>query len=105
MAQPSVIELKGRIDNVTSAAIETSINSALDGMPLALILDFAEVTFVSSIGLRVLLTAAKRCRKQNTKLLLHSISPQILDLFAVSGLKTFFPIYSSREDALAVLSS
>lgn len=104
MTQPSVIELKGRIDNLTSAGIEASICSALDGAPSALILDFAGVTFVSSIGLRVLLMAAKRCRKQNTRLLLHSVAPQILDLFELSGLKAFFSIYSNREAALAVLA-
>ncbi len=101
MSQQSVIELNGRIDNVTSAGVEANIDSALDAMPSALILDFAKVTFVSSIGLRVLLMAAKRCRKQNARLALHSVSPQIASLFALSGLNPFFPIYSTREAALA----
>ena len=101
MAQPSIIELKGRIDNVTSADIEASIESVLDGTPPALILDFSKVTFVSSIGLRVLLMAAKRCRKQNARFALHSVSPQIVGLFGLSGLNAFLPTYSSREAALA----
>jgi anti-anti-sigma factor len=103
MAQPSIIELTGRMDNVTSAAIEASIGSALDGTPSALVLDFTGVTFVSSIGLRILLMAAKRCRKQNAQLALHSVSPQIADLFGLSGLKAFFPMYPTREAALAAI--
>lgn len=103
MAQPSIIELTGRVDNVTSAGIEASIDSALDGTPSALVLDFTRVTFVSSIGLRVLLMAAKRCRKQNAHLALHSVSPQIVELFRVSGLKAFFPMYPTREAALAAV--
>ncbi len=103
MAQPSIIQIQGRIDNVTSSAVEANIGSALDATPSALVLDFSEVSFVSSIGLRVLLMAAKRCRKQNAHLVLHSVSPQIVDLFGVSGLKEFFPIYPTREAALAAI--
>jgi len=103
MGQPNIIELTGRLDNVTSAEIEVNIGLALDTAPSALILDFSQVTFVSSIGLRVLLMAAKRCRKQNTRLALHSVSKPIADLFRVSGLTEFFPIYPAREAALAAV--
>jgi anti-sigma B factor antagonist len=103
MGQPNIVELTGRIDNVTSAGIETSIGLALDEIPSALILDFSHVTFVSSIGLRALLMVAKRCRKQNTPLALHSVSKPIVELFRVSGLTEFFPIYPTRETALAAI--
>jgi len=100
MGQPHIIEFTGRIDNVSSSTIEANIGSALDASPSALILDFTGVTFVSSIGLRVLLIAAKRCRKQNMRLALHSVSPQIVELFGLSGLNPFFSLYANREAAL-----
>ena len=100
MGLPHIIELTGRIDNVSSSTIEANIGSALDASPSALILDFTGVTFVSSIGLRVLLIAAKRCRKQNMRLALHSVSPQIVELFGLSGLNPFFSLYANREAAL-----
>jgi anti-sigma B factor antagonist len=103
MGQPNIVELTGRIDNVTSTDIEASIGLALDAAPSALILDFSNVTFVSSIGLRVLLMVAKRCRKQNAPLALHSVSRPIVDLFRVSGLTEFFPIYPTREAAVAAV--
>jgi anti-sigma B factor antagonist len=101
MAQPSVLELPTRIDSTTSADVDARINAALDGEPSALVLDFSGVTFVSSAGLRVLLTAAKRCRKQNAPLALHSVSPQIVKLFDLSALTAFFPMFPSRDAALA----
>ena len=104
MGQPSIIELDGRIDHVTSPGIEAKIGSVLDESPSALILDFTRVTFLSSIGLRVLLMAAKRCRKQNAQIALHSVSPRIVELFGVSGMTSFFPIYPSREAALAIFA-
>lgn len=105
MAQPTILELVGRIDNVTAAEMESKINAALDGSPSALVLDLGGITFVSSIGLRVLLMAAKRCRKQNAGLALHSVGPAIVDLLGLSGLKAFFPIYDSREAAVASVTA
>lgn len=105
MAEPTIVELVGRIDNVTSADIESQINAALDASPSALVLDFSGITFVSSIGLRVLLMAAKRCRKQNAGLALHSVAPAIVELFGLSGLKAFFPVHESREAAVAAVGS
>lgn len=104
MAQPSILELAGRIDNDSSADVESKINAALDGSPSALVLDFSGITFVSSSGLRVLLMAAKRCRREKTALALHSVAPAINDLFGLSGLKAFFPVHESREAALAAVA-
>jgi anti-anti-sigma factor len=104
MQQPSVIELQGRIDHLTSPAIETRISSALDAAPTALVLDFTAVTFVSSIGLRMMLMAAKRCRKQNAKIALHSVPPQIVELLRMSALTAFFSIHADRESALAAIA-
>jgi hypothetical protein len=56
------------------------------------------------IELRALLMTVKRCRKQNTQLTLHSVSPQIVDLFGMSGLSAFLPMYATREAALAAIS-
>lgn len=105
MAEPTVLELTGRIDNVTAADMEAKINAALDGSPSALVLDLSGIAFVSSIGLRVLLMAAKRCRKQNAGLALHSVAPAIVDLFNLSGLKAFFPIYEGRDAAIAAVTA
>jgi anti-anti-sigma factor len=103
MNPPTILVLTGRIDHTTSADIETHIDAALDGMPRAFLLDFTAVTFVSSIGLRVLLRAAKRCEKQQARFALHSVRPQIVDLLALSGLTAFCPQYASLDAALAAL--
>jgi anti-anti-sigma factor len=103
MEQPVIMELPGRIDNVTSTGLESSIGHELDATPPALILDFSHVTFVSSMGLRMLLMVAKRCRKQQTPLALHSVSKTVVDVFRVSGVTEFFPMHPTRETALAAV--
>ena len=56
--------------------------------------------FVSSTGLRVLLSASKRCRQQSTKLALYSIKPNIADVFDMGGLTAFLPMFPDRASAL-----
>jgi anti-anti-sigma factor len=104
MAEPSIIELPSRIDTATSADVERHIATVLDQQAAALVLDFTQVVFVSSFGLRVLLMVAKRCRKQNTRLALHSVPKQIVELLSLSGLTQFFPMFATREAALAALA-
>jgi anti-sigma B factor antagonist len=98
-----VMEIKGRLDSMTSVELEHKIKLALDGLPPALVLDFAAVEFLSSVGLRVLLSAAKRCRKQNTKLALHSLKSNIAEVFALGGLTAFLPAYGDRASAFTAV--
>jgi anti-anti-sigma factor len=100
MTEPLILEMTGRLDQAASPGMESRIGTALDEGPPALVLDFSAVTFVSSIGLRTLLMTAKRCRRQRAKLALHSVPPQIADLFRLSGLTEFFPTYADRAAAL-----
>jgi anti-anti-sigma factor len=100
MENSSVVVLAGRIDALASQELERTIGPALDGLPAALVLDFAVVDFLSSAGLRVMLATAKRCRKQNTKLALHSLKPEIVEVFQLSGLTDFFPVLPDRAAAL-----
>jgi anti-anti-sigma factor len=101
--QTYVMEVKGRLDSATSAELEEKIKSALDSLPAALVLDFAGVEFLSSVGLRVMLSAAKRCRKQGTKLALHSLKSNIAEVFELGGLTVFLPAYRDRNNALAAV--
>jgi anti-anti-sigma factor len=100
----NIIELSGRIDNNSSAAIEARINAVLDAQPQTLILDMRGVDFVSSLGLRVMLSAAKRCRKQSTKIALCGVLPQVEEVFQLSGLSAFFPMHPNCEAAQQALA-
>ena len=103
MEQTRVLEIKGRLDSLTSVELEGQIKSALNAQPRAVVLDFSGVEFLSSAGLRVLLSAAKRCRQQSTKLALHSLMPNIAEVFDLGGLTVFLPAYPDRASALSAV--
>jgi len=101
--QAIVLVLRGRLDSSAASTFADRMKNVLDNVPSALVLDLAAVDFVSSAGLREMLVTAKRCRSQGTKLALHSLHQNVVDVFQLSGLTGFFPIHSDRTSALAAV--
>ena len=98
------LEIAGRLDSTAALDLEQKVKAAVDALPAALVMDFAGVDFLSSAGLRVMLSAAKRCRQQGTRVALHSLRPQIAAVFEMSGLTAFLPSYPDRAAALQAVA-
>jgi len=99
-----VIELPPRIDSVTSADLEKNINRLITDKAIILC-DFTQNTYISSLGLRVLLSALKTLKRSGGNLALCSLSPYVLEIFDVSGFSRIFSIYSSESIAIGELVS
>lgn len=74
---------EGRIDTLTAPELDQAVQQNLDGVTL-LILDLAEVNFISSAGLRVLLSAQKRMNRQGTMIVEH-VCPAIMEVLEMTG--------------------
>jgi anti-sigma B factor antagonist len=68
-----------------------------------IILNFANVEFLSSAALGKLITFEKKARRIGADLILSNISPEIYQVFAITNLNKLFQIKDSEADALAVL--
>jgi anti-anti-sigma factor len=101
----SEVRPEGRIDSITGAAFEKDLLQQIDGGHRRLLLDFAEVQYVSSAGLRVVLLAAKRMKAVGGKLALCSLNPQITEVFEISGFARILDIHPSRDTALAAFGA
>ncbi|MCR5089371.1 MAG: STAS domain-containing protein [Oscillospiraceae bacterium] len=77
------VALGGRLDTTTSPELESELKSSLDNVT-ELIMDFAELEYISSAGLRVLLSAQKIMNKQGSMKVIHS-NENILEIFEVTG--------------------
>ncbi len=77
------LELSGRLDTATSPQLEAEISSCISGAE-ALILDFAELEYISSAGLRVLLAAQKTMNKQG-KMIIKNVNETINEVFEITG--------------------
>lgn len=75
--------IEGRLDTTTAPQLESELRSSIDGID-RLLLDFASLEYVSSAGLRVLLSAQKVMNKQGS-MAVRNVSDDVMDVFEVTG--------------------
>ena len=84
------IAVQGRLDTTTAPDLEKEIKTGLDGVT-ELIMDFAELTYISSAGLRVLLSAQKKMSKQGSMKVIHA-NEMVKEVFDVTGFSDILDI-------------
>jgi anti-anti-sigma factor len=99
------VRLTGRLDSATGPTFEKDLLGRIDGGGRRLLLDFTELQYISSAGLRIVLLAAKKMKSAGGRLALCSLNPQIAEVFAISGFTNILDIHPSRDAALATLSA
>ena len=81
--QTLTIAPEGRLDTLTAPQLESEIRSSLEGMT-ELVFDFNKLVYISSAGLRVLLSAQKTMNKQGT-MVLENVRPEIMEILEITG--------------------
>ena len=84
------IALKGRLDTVTSPTLEAELKQSLDGLA-ELVFDFSELEYISSAGLRVMLSAQKTMNKQGSMVIRH-VNETIMEVFEVTGFSAILSV-------------
>ena len=95
-----VFKLDGRLDSNTSPAFEEKVDDAIGNGAKLMIIDFENLEYLSSAGLRVILKTTKELKRQEGKLVLCSMADYVREVFEISGFDSFLPITASRDDAL-----
>lgn len=97
----TILGLKGRLDSNTSDDFEKKLLGLIQTGETRLILDFKDLDYISSAGLRVLLKAAKELKRTNGRVSFCALKDYIREIFDLSGFVSFFPIYSTLEESLS----
>ena len=77
------LKVIGRLDTSTAPQLEAEMNDSLDSAK-DLILDFSELEYISSAGLRVILKAQKLMNKQGT-MKLTGVNDTVMEVFDITG--------------------
>lgn len=85
-----VIGLEGRLDTSTAPQLEESVNGAIADVT-DLKFDFAKLEYISSAGLRVLLSTQKIMNKQG-KMVINNVSEEVMEIFDVTGFSDILTI-------------
>lgn len=96
----TVLSVSGRIDTSTSAEFERKLQDLMDEGQKNFVMDFSSVEFLSSSGLRVLVTTRKKLRNSGGDIVLANPSQRASDSFEIAGLDKLFKSYPDRETAI-----
>lgn len=94
----TVLAPKARIDSSTASIFEDALLAAVQEGNGNVVVDFIDVDYISSAGLRAVLEAAKRARARGGKLVLCGMKSTIRQVFDISGFSKILPIKESRAD-------
>lgn len=96
------INLGGQIDSHTSSQIEAVFNEEIThNQNYRLIVSFADVSYISSSGLKVLVSAWRRARQNGGDVLIADLQPRIREVFDMIGFDMMFNIYENAAAAVA----
>lgn len=95
-----LVRLAGEIDSATEDVVSGPLFSCLDRTPHAVVIDLAQVEFMGSTGLHLLVRAYQHARRGGVEMRLVVDTPLMSRLMEISGLDAYLPICTSLADAL-----
>ena len=95
--------LLGRLDSAGVEQVEAPLTAALRDGTGHVLLDFGKVSFVGSLGIRLLIALGRTLQKQRRGLALFGVQPQVAEVFETVALGDLIPIAGTEEAALAEL--
>jgi anti-sigma B factor antagonist len=102
-ADAVILVLSGKLDATTAKTFEDRILGVINSGTLRLLVDLAQLDYVSSSGLRVFILAAKRLQTLDGKIVLCSMKDHVRQVFDLAGFSSMLSIYASRDEAIRSL--
>ncbi len=96
-----VAAVHGRVDTITAQAFEKGLAGALNGLEKVLVFDLSGLEYISSAGLRVILSAAKTMKGKGGEIRLAAMAGSVKKVFQISGFFSMFKSFATISDALA----
>ena len=102
VGKAKVVAPKGRLDSATAPALDAKLTALLRGGD-RIVADFANVHYVSSAGLRVLLKATRCAREAGGAFAIAAPQKMVLEVLELGGFDRILPIRPTVEEAAAAL--
>lgn len=95
-----ILDLKGRMDAVTSPLVRERIMAVIERGDKQLLLDCSGLDYISSAGLRVLFEASYRIQDLFGKIGCYGVNANVRKIFSLADLQSDIRIYDGQEEAL-----
>ena len=96
----TVVDFFGKMNTSTSPEAEKFINQLIEKGANNILINLEELDFISSTGLRVILSTGKKLSRSDGKLLICNPNITVKDVLDMSGFSQMFGVFESEEEAL-----
>jgi|JI102314A2RNA_FD_contig_21_9656807_length_1019_multi_4_in_0_out_0_3 anti-anti-sigma factor len=96
----SIFRLEGRVDAPSAPLLEKKLKEQISLGKTKLVLDFAKVDYLSSAGMRLLLSTTKKLKEGDGALHLCSVSEEVMEIIKMAGFERIIRIFPTEQEAL-----
>src|SRR6202035_82080 len=100
----TIVTARGRLDGASSGMFAEQLERLVSGKIPRLVVDFAGVEFVSSAGLRAVLTLVKKVKAANGVFALCAVRPPVREALDITGFTSMIDIHPELSAALAAVA-
>jgi anti-sigma B factor antagonist len=100
-----VVTADGRLDAVYSTAFAKEVGELITGPSPKILIDFAQIDFVTSAGIRAVLLLMKKAAASGAVFALCGVNEQVREVLDTSGLTPIMTIHPGRPEGLAALNA
>ncbi len=100
-----VVRVEGRLDAASSPQLEKQINAIIDQGHFKLVLNLSSVEYLSSAGMRLMLSVSKKLKSLEGKIVACSVSDEVMDVIKMAGFHQVLSFYPNEEESLNHLVS
>ena len=102
---PLRLALQGRLDAAGADKVEAGFAAVVSGAGRDVVVDLSGVSFVGSLGIRLLISAARTATRRGWRLVVFGVQPQVNEVFGTVSLDDIIPILPDGPAALAHLAA
>jgi anti-anti-sigma factor len=98
------VALAGRLDTAGVDVVETRFGAAIVPNGKNTIVDLGEVTFLASMGIRMLISTTRALSRKGGKLVMYNAAPGVKDVIETAALTEIIPLAESENEALDLVA-
>ena len=100
-----VVSVTGKLDAVSAGDYEKVVSQLIAEDKTRLVVDFANLSYISSAGLRVLLSTAKQLKPKGGAVVFANLQDNVREVFEMTGLLSLFRVCDSLPEAIAAVQA
>ena len=100
MTRVELVTVSGRVDSNSAGELEKTVNDIIGRKVYNIVLELSGVEYMSSAGLRVLISALRTCKGKRGNVRLAAVSERVDEVLELAGIKPMFDMYDNTASAV-----